>query len=42
MAPLDTLLKAFVKQQRMKIPTDQQYSPCYQLIQEEFEPALKN
>ncbi|SHO46979.1 nucleotide 5'-monophosphate nucleosidase PpnN [Desulfopila aestuarii] len=42
MGPLDTLLKAFVKQQRMKIPTDQQYSPCYQLLQEEFEPALKN
>lgn len=42
MAPLDTLLKAFVTQQRMKIPTDQQYIPCYQLLQEAFEPALKN
>lgn len=36
MAPLDNLLQAFVDQQRMKIPSDQQYSPCYQIIQEEY------
>lgn len=34
MDPLDSLLKAFVAQQRMKIPSDQEYIPCYQLMDE--------
>lgn len=42
MAPLDTLLRAFVEQQRMKIPSDQHYSPCYQILQEEFDATLRN
>jgi len=42
MEPLDGLLQAFVEQQRMKIPSDQQYTPCYQLMQEKFTPALYN
>jgi len=42
MEPLDALLRAFVEQQRMKIPSDQQYTPCYQLLQEECEAALRN
>ncbi len=34
MQPLDTLLTAFVEQQRMKLPTTS-YNPCYRLIAEE-------
>jgi predicted Rossmann-fold nucleotide-binding protein len=33
MHPLDTLLTAFVEQQRMKLPTST-YNPCYQLVAE--------
>jgi pyrimidine/purine-5'-nucleotide nucleosidase len=33
MQPLDTLLDAFVKQQRMKLPTST-YNPCYRLVAE--------
>jgi hypothetical protein len=33
MQPLDTLLTAFVEQQRMKLPTST-YNPCYRLIAE--------
>jgi pyrimidine/purine-5'-nucleotide nucleosidase len=33
MHPLDTLLSAFVEQQRMKLPTST-YNPCYRLIAE--------
>lgn len=32
MQPLDELLRAFVSQQRMKIPSDQEYIPCYTLL----------
>ena len=34
MQPLDTLLTAFVEQQRMKLPT-RAYNPCYRLIAED-------
>ena len=39
MAPLDGLLTSFVAQQRMKIPSDQEYTPCYRLVDED---ALRN
>ncbi len=42
MEPLDRLLRDFVQQQRMKIPTDQQYSPCYHILQEEDLAHLRN
>lgn len=32
MQPLDELLRAFVQQQRMKIPSDKEYIPCYHLV----------
>lgn len=40
--PLDRLLRAFVQQQRMKIPSDQQYSPCYHILQEAELAPLRN
>ncbi|MFV0438523.1 MAG: nucleotide 5'-monophosphate nucleosidase PpnN [Desulfopila sp.] len=42
MAPLDTLLRTFVKQHRMKIPSDHQYTPCYRLLQDGIDPPLRN
>lgn len=33
--PLDTLLTAFVEQQRMKLPTATTYTPCYKLLSQE-------
>lgn len=43
MQPLDRLLQAFVQQQRMKIPSDQHYSPCYHILRKEPQPAqLRN
>jgi predicted Rossmann-fold nucleotide-binding protein len=42
MAHLDKLLRAFVEQQRMKIPTDQHYSPCYHILQEQDLSSLRN
>jgi predicted Rossmann-fold nucleotide-binding protein len=42
MEPLDKLLRAFVEQQRMKIPSDQHYSPCYHILQEQDMSHLRN
>lgn len=42
MQPLDRLLQAFVQQQRMKIPSDQQYSPCYHILQEQDAAPMRN
>lgn len=33
MKGMDTLLKSFVEQQRMKLPSDIPYKPCYEIIQ---------
>lgn len=32
MAPLDALLRSFVTQDRMKIPSEKEYTPCYRLV----------
>jgi len=42
MVPLDSMLKGFIAQNRMKIPSDQEYLPCYQIVQEEELANLKN
>ncbi len=42
MQPLDTLLRSFVEQQRMKIPSDQTYSPCYHILQPEDAETIRN
>lgn len=42
MAPLDKLLQSFVDQQRMKIPTDQGYTPCYRITSTADIETLKN
>jgi hypothetical protein len=35
MKPLDELLKAFVRQHRMKLPGGAAYEPCYRVVQGE-------
>lgn len=40
--PLETLLRAFVEQHRMKIPSNQEYSPCYHIIHDLNIEALRN
>ncbi len=40
MEPLDNLLKAFVEQGRMKLPSDTLYSPCYRILK--VEKKLRN
>lgn len=42
MDPLDSMLKSFIVQNRMKIPSDQQYLPCYHIVQDEKLAVLKN
>lgn len=42
MEPLDTMLKGFITQNRMKIPSDQEYLPCYAILQEDSLISLKN
>ncbi len=42
MEPLDKLLRAFVEQHRMKIPTDQHYKPCYHILQDQDMYSLRN
>lgn len=42
MQPLDILLRSFVEQQRMKIPSDQSYSPCYHILQPEDAETIRN
>ncbi len=42
MEPLDALLKSFVEQGRMKLPSDKKYIPCYRILKDGEELALKN
>ncbi|WP_419176348.1 nucleotide 5'-monophosphate nucleosidase PpnN [Desulfosediminicola sp.] len=42
MDSLDSMLKGFISQNRMKIPSDQEYLPCYSIVQDEALAELKN
>lgn len=42
MSHLDQLLASFVSQQRMKLPSDQHYTPCYQLQSDQSLAPLRN
>lgn len=42
MEQLDKLLRSFVEQQRMKIPSDQEYSPCYHILHPQDIAPMRN
>jgi hypothetical protein len=42
LTPLDNLLRAFVDQHRMKIPSNQKYSPCYHILRDHDSGPLRN